>query len=175
LPKFTAEEQWVQKKQGEFIQGDVRMLSSIDVEKPFQSVQDAVQRLLPFHVSCWVPTVGLLLLLMSSCCTVSAAGAEMRTRLITAANSSSCGTVSELNGLAGTSSSNCSTTGQDTLIAPAAPLAGQHGAQLSSTTSGFCQLRYAPNFAPKFTLSLTPPVDALLPPHTPHTRSCLVQ
>jgi hypothetical protein len=51
LPKFTAEEQWVQKKQGEFIQGDVRMLSGIDVEKPFQNVQDAVQRLLPFHVS----------------------------------------------------------------------------------------------------------------------------
>jgi hypothetical protein len=68
LPKFSAEEQWVQKKQGEFIQGDVRMLSSIDVEKPFQSVQDAVQRLLPFHVSCYVPTVELLLHLLSSCC-----------------------------------------------------------------------------------------------------------
>lgn len=54
LPKFSAEEQWVQKKQGEFIQGDVRMLSGIDVEKPFQSVQDAVQRLLPFHVSGWL-------------------------------------------------------------------------------------------------------------------------
>jgi hypothetical protein len=54
LPKFSAEEQWVQKKQGEFIQGDVRMLSTIDVEKPFGSVQDAVQRLLPFHVGCYV-------------------------------------------------------------------------------------------------------------------------
>ncbi|KAF6258070.1 hypothetical protein COO60DRAFT_1157784 [Scenedesmus sp. NREL 46B-D3] len=50
LPKFSAEEQWVQKKQGEFIQGDVRMLGGIDVEKPFQNVQDAVQRLLPFHL-----------------------------------------------------------------------------------------------------------------------------
>jgi hypothetical protein len=67
LPKFSAEEQWVQKKQGEFIQGDVRMLSGIDVEKPFQNVQDAVQRLLPFHVS------GQLQLICC-CCAGSAAG-----------------------------------------------------------------------------------------------------
>lgn len=52
LPRYSSEEQFVQKKQGEFIQGDVRMLSGCEVEKPFADVQDAVKRLLPFHVSC---------------------------------------------------------------------------------------------------------------------------
>lgn len=51
LPKLSAEEQFVQKKQGEFIQGDVRVLNALDVERPFADLRDAVARLLPFHVS----------------------------------------------------------------------------------------------------------------------------
>jgi hypothetical protein len=41
----------VQKKQGEHIQGDVRVLNQLNVETPFTDVRDALQRLLPFHVS----------------------------------------------------------------------------------------------------------------------------
>eukprot|EP00775_Hariotina_reticulata_P009156 gene9156-9324_t len=50
LPKLTAEEQYVQKKQGEHIQGDVRMLNQLNVETPFTDIRDALQRLLPFHL-----------------------------------------------------------------------------------------------------------------------------
>lgn len=41
----------MQKKQGEHIQGDVRVLNQLNVETPFTDVRDALQRLLPFHVS----------------------------------------------------------------------------------------------------------------------------
>ena len=51
LPKLAPEEQFVQKKQGEYIQNDVRQLSiHMDVETPFRDVKDAITRLLPFHV-----------------------------------------------------------------------------------------------------------------------------
>lgn len=52
LPKLAPEEQFVQKKQGEYIQADVRQLSMhMDVETAFRDVKDAISRLLPFHVS----------------------------------------------------------------------------------------------------------------------------
>lgn len=42
----------MQKKQGEYIQNDVRNLSiHMDVDAPFRDVKDAITRLLPFHVS----------------------------------------------------------------------------------------------------------------------------
>lgn len=50
LPKYTPEELFVQKKQTEEIQKDVRHFVQLDTAAPFANLQDAVMRLLPFHV-----------------------------------------------------------------------------------------------------------------------------
>jgi hypothetical protein len=50
LPAFTPEQEYVQKKQGEELQKDVRLLCALDNTVPFANLQDAVMRLLPFHV-----------------------------------------------------------------------------------------------------------------------------
>jgi hypothetical protein len=51
LPSLTPEQHYVQKKQAEEIQRDVRSMG-LDTTTPFANLQDAVMRLLPFHVSC---------------------------------------------------------------------------------------------------------------------------
>lgn len=51
LPALTPEQQYVQKKQAEEIQRDVRSMG-LDTTTPFANLQDAAMRLLPFHVSC---------------------------------------------------------------------------------------------------------------------------
>lgn len=51
LPPITPEQQYVQKRQGEEVQRDVRTLNTLDANEPFANLQDAVLRLLPFHVS----------------------------------------------------------------------------------------------------------------------------
>lgn len=51
LPKYTPEEYYVQQKQATEIQRDTRSLNALDTTAPFVNLQDAVVRLLPFHVS----------------------------------------------------------------------------------------------------------------------------
>lgn len=51
LPAFTPEQHYVQKKQAEELQKDARLLCALDNTTPFANLQDAVMRLLPFHVS----------------------------------------------------------------------------------------------------------------------------
>lgn len=62
LPPLTQEQLYVQKRQAEEIQKDVRHLTQLDTNTPFQNVQDAVVRLLPFHVSSHCVSVLTLLL-----------------------------------------------------------------------------------------------------------------
>lgn len=52
LPELTQEEQYVQRRQAEILQKDVKTMQSLDTTTPFANLQDAVMRLLPFHVRC---------------------------------------------------------------------------------------------------------------------------
>lgn len=52
LPALAPEQAYVQKKQAEELQRDVHNMRSLDTATPFADLQDAVMRLLPFHVSC---------------------------------------------------------------------------------------------------------------------------
>jgi hypothetical protein len=51
LQPLTEGELAVQKNQGAAIQEDVKALIALDIQKPFHNLQDAIQRLIPFHVS----------------------------------------------------------------------------------------------------------------------------
>lgn len=51
LPAYTPEQQYVQKRQAEEITKDARHMAQLDATKGFETVQDAVMCLLPFHVS----------------------------------------------------------------------------------------------------------------------------
>jgi hypothetical protein len=54
LPALTPEQLYVQKKQAEELQRDVHSMRTLDTTAPFVDLQDAVMRLLPFHVSLWL-------------------------------------------------------------------------------------------------------------------------
>lgn len=57
-PALTEAEQAIQRKQGVLIQEDIRRIISIDINRPFINLEDAVQRLLPMHVSHWPLLLG---------------------------------------------------------------------------------------------------------------------
>jgi hypothetical protein len=50
LPAYTPEQQYVQKQQADEFNKDVRLLCALEHTTPFANLQDAVMRLLPFHV-----------------------------------------------------------------------------------------------------------------------------
>jgi hypothetical protein len=51
LPPITPEQQYVQQRQQAEVKREVNYLNTLDANEPFANLQDAVMRLLPFHVS----------------------------------------------------------------------------------------------------------------------------